>query len=76
MAVQENELKELRKSASSLLMLENDRIIKAIIEDTPAMSLDEACEFGGKLAKEAGVTLDDINDCIRQYRAVKHACSD
>lgn len=62
--------------AESLCRAEVAKKLDAVVADTPAMSLDEACAFGSSVAKRAGVTRDEIYGVIKDYRRKRYASSD
>ena len=72
MPVNEHELKELRKVAFEVFSSNID----AMINETPAMDFDEVCDAGSSFASETGLTMDEVNEYIHQYRAKKHARTD
>ena len=72
MAVQEEKLQEMRETAAKLCAMDYDRVITAIIKDTPAMDLEEACALCSDAGRKAGVTINEINDFIHQHRAAKY----
>ena len=62
--------------AESLCRAEVARKIDAVVADTPAMSLDEACAFVSSATKSAGITREEIYGVMKEYRRKKYASSD